>query len=236
MKKSEKTGLIFKKAFTSPQKEEIYKSSMNGLSGPSLEDFSPISMSVANKPFLRKRGVEVEWVDSYKEAAKALACINKERYTGKKTEYKEPKQNSIFDKAKYKFYSYQLALPTIFLIRHAAELAIKETIELVAEKPKNDTHDLKKLWDSLLSHFPNGRVPFDRKNINQITLYINILSHLDSDGTKTRYPTDKKENFTHEQFEFVNCVLLSKSLDAFIDSLRSIDCHYVQSANKKEGK
>lgn len=233
MKKSEKTGLIFKEAFTSPKKEEVYKTFMNDFSDPTLENFSPISMSVANKPYLRKRGSTAEWVDSYKEAAKILAFTNKERRTGKRIEHNVQKQSPIFDKAKYIFYSYQLALPTVFLVRHTAELAIKEAIERVSENPKKDTHDLIKLWNSLLSHFPKNKVPFDRKNINQINLFLDILSHLDSDGTKTRYSTDKEGEYTHGQFEWVNCILLSDTLDNFVKAIRSIDYEYVCISGKK---
>lgn len=138
---------------------------------------------------------------------------------------------------KYTFYSYQLTLPAIFLTKHAAELAIKEAIELTGGKSKDATHNLERLWHSFLARLPKGeKMPFDRANIKQLDSYLTMLTHLDDDGTKVRYATDKEGNYTHEEFEWVNCVLLSKSLDAFIDSLRSMDYEYIQMANKKEGK
>lgn len=225
--------MIFKKAFKAPKEDDIYKSSMkNKLHDPTLKDFAPVSMMGVNK--CDKRYAKKEWVDSYKEAAKRLSIITQEHATGQKKVTQNNETNPFPAGTIYVFYSYQLTLPTIFLARHAAELALKEAIELAGGGDKNATHNLNSLWCSLLSHFPKGRIPFDRATIKQIHSYLEILMHLDDDGTKVRYATDKNNNYTHGDFEWVNCVALTESLDAFIDSLRSIDYEYVQLSNPKK--
>ena len=235
MKKADNKGLIFEKSFKAPKESDIYKPYMEyGLSDPSLEDFTPIWMMRANKD--DERGAKKEWVDSYKEAAKMLSIVNQEHAIGKRIATPNKETNSFLAGAKYTFYSYQLTLPAIFLTRHAAELAIKEAIELAGGKSKDATHNLERLWHSFLARLPEDKIPFDRANIKQMKSYLTILMHLDDDGTKVRYATDKKGNYTHEKYEWVNCALLSKSLDAFIDSLRSVNYEYIQMANKKEGK
>ena len=233
MKKTDEKGLIFKKSFKAPKENEIYKSHMNGLSDPTLKNFAPIWMMAANKD---GKSAKKEWVDSYKEAAKRLSITSQELTSGKKIVPQNRSANPFFMGAGYAFYSYQLTLPAIFLTRHAAELAIKEAIELTGGKPKEATHNPENLWHSLLARFPKSKTPYDKAIIKQMHLYLAILAHLDDDGTKVRYATDRKGNCTHENFEWVNCVLLSKTLDIFIDSLRSIDYEYVQMTNKKEGK
>lgn len=231
MQKMNDKGLIFQKSFKAPKESDIYKSQMNKMSDPTLKNFTPIWMMAANKENAKK-----EWVDSYREAAKRLSLANQELATGKRVTTQDKETNLFRMGAIYMFHSYQLTLPAIFLTRHAAELAIKEAIELTGAKPKDTTHNLESLWNSLLSHFPKSKTPFDRETIKQINAYLAILAHLDDDGTKVRYATDKKGDYTHEDFEWVNCVLLSTSLDAFIESLRSIDYKYIRRANKKEGK
>lgn len=232
MKKKDKIGLIFKKSFKAPKESDVYKPHMNGLSDPTIQDFAPLWLMQAKKD--EKRSAKKEWVDSYKEAAKRLSVINQENVTGKKMKAPDKQIKAFSMGASYAFYSYQLTLPAIFLTRHAAELAIKEAIELTGGKPKDATHNLENLWHALLARFPKNKTPFDREIIKQMSSYLAILAHFDDDGTKVRYATDKKGNYTHEKFEWVNCILLSKSLDAFIDSLRSIDCEYIHLANKTE--
>lgn len=234
---SKDTGLIFKKTFKSPRKDNIYKPHMNGMSDPTMVNYTPISTAVANKPEIRKTGAIREWVDSYKEAAEELSIINQERCIGTKAmTQKGKKEYTLPIWARYAFYSYYYTLPTVFLIRHAAELAIKEAIEKMSDKPQNSTHNLIKLWSSLMSHFPKSRTPFDEKNIREIGEFLRIISHLDDDGIKVRYAFDKNGNYTHEEYEWVNCIALSKSLDKFVEVLRSMDCEYIKTAKKTESE
>lgn len=222
--KKEQQGHIFKNGFRSPQESELYKSSMNGLSDKTLNNFAPISMATTAKEELKNKIAIEEWVGSYAGAAKELARLNQNRCNGGKAQIR------------YMLYEYNYTLPTVFLIRHAAELAIKEAIDKSGKKPNNSTHDLDGLWSSLLSQFPKSRAPADRKIIKQAQTFLQRISHLDSDGTKARYAVDKNGDYTHPEFEWVDCIKLSNALDNFVAILRSIDWTYVKAAKSKEDK
>lgn len=136
----------------------------------------------------------------------------------------------------YVFYKYNYTLPTVFLIRHAAELAIKEAINKSGEEPNDFTHNLDRLWDSLLSQLPKSKTPNDNEIMKQAHKFLQYISHLDNDGTKVRYPVDKNGNYTHAKFEWVDCIKLSNTLVAFVETLRSINWEQVEAAKKKEAK
>lgn len=223
-KKKDKAGLIFKIGLSVPQQKEIYKDRMEKLSDKTLNSFTPISMATTAKEELKNKLVIEEWVDSYVGAAKELAQLNQNRCNGGKAG------------ALYALYKYNYTLPTVFLIRHAAELAIKEAIDKSGKVPNNSTHDLDKLWNSLSSQLPESKTPNDRKTIQQVRTFLQYISHLDNDGTKARYAVDKKGNYTHVKFEWVNCIKLSNTLDAFVTTLRSIDWEHVKASKEKESK
>lgn len=222
--KKEQNGIIFKRYFHAPNEGEVYKSAMNKLSDKTLNNFTPISMATtAKEEFKNKLAIE-EWVDSYVGAAKKLSQLNQDRCNGGKTG------------VLYVFYKYNYTLPTVFLIRHAAELAIKEAINKSGEKPNDFTHNLDRLWDSLLSQLPKSKTPNDNEIIKQAHKFLQYISHLDNDGTKVRYPVDKNGNYTHAKFEWVDCIKLSNTLVAFVETLRSINWEQVEAAKKKEAK
>lgn len=223
-KKKDKVGLIFKIGLSVPQQKEIYKDRMEKLSDKTLNNFTPISMATTAKEELKNKLAIEEWVDSYVGAAKELAQLNQNRCNGGKAG------------ALYALYKYNYTLPTVFLIRHAAELAIKEAIDKSGKVPNNSTHDLDKLWNSLSSQLPESKTPNDRKTIQQVRTFLQYISHLDNDGTKARYAVDKKENYTHAEFEWVDCIKLSNTLDAFVTTLRSIDWEHVKASKEKEAK
>lgn len=235
-KKKNSAGNIFKQEFKAPEEGVIYKTFINGFSIQELQHYTPISLAAANKENIKRRGTAKEWVDSYTEAAIALSKINQERCCNSNAEARNKIENPYIRHSKYVFFSYQLTLPIIFLTRHAAELALKEAIELAGGKLNNQTHDLIKLWNSLLSNFIENKSPFDTNNITQMHSYLQILSHLDDSGTKVRYATDKDGNYTHNNIEWVDCVLLTNKLKSFIESLRSIDYEYVNYSNPKNSK
>lgn len=220
--KKEQNGLIFKSYFHAPNEGEVYKSAMNKLSDKTLNHFTPISMATtAKEEFKNKLAIE-EWVNSYVGAAKQLAQLNQNRCNGGKTGYA--------------LYKYNYTLPTVFLIRHAAELAIKEAIDKSGKVPNSSTHDLDKLWNSISSQLPESKTPNDRKTIQQVRAFLQYISHLDKDGTKARYAVDKNGNYTHAKFEWVDCIKLSNTLDAFVTTLRSIDWEHVKALKEKEAK
>ena len=130
-KKKDKVGLVFKIGLSVPQQKEIYKDRMEKLSDKTLNNFTPISMATTAKEELKNKLVIEERVDSYVGAAKELAQLNQNRCNGGKTGYA--------------LYKYNYTLPTVFLIRHAAELAIKEAIDKSGKVPNSSTHDLDKL-------------------------------------------------------------------------------------------
>lgn len=220
--KKEQNGLIFKSYFHAPNEGEVYKSAMNKLSDKTLNNFTPIFMATtAKEEFKNKLAIE-EWVNSYVGAAKQLAQLNQNRCNGGKTGYA--------------LYKYNYTLPTVFLIRHAAELAIKEAIDKSGKVPNSSTHDLDKLWNSISSQLPESKTPNDRKTIQQVRTFLQYISHLDKDGTKARYAVDKNGNYTHAKFEWVDCIKLSNTLDAFVTTLRSIDWEHVKASKEKEAK
>ena len=220
--KKEQNGLIFKSYFHAPNEGEVYKSAMNKLSDKTLNNFTPISMATtAKEEFKNKLAIE-EWVNSYVGAAKQLAQLNQNRCNGGKTGYA--------------LYKYNYTLPTVFLIRHAAELAIKEAIDKSGKVPNSSTHDLDKLWNSISSQLPESKTPNNRKTIQQVRTFLQYISHLDKDGTKARYAVDKNGNYTHAKFEWVDCIKLSNTLDAFVTTLRSIDWEHVKASKEKEAK
>lgn len=223
-KKKDKAGLIFKIGLSVPQQKEIYKDRMEKLSDKTLNNFTPVSMTTTAKEELKNELAIEEWVDSYVGAAKELARLNQDRCNGGKTG------------VRYVLYKYNYTLPTIFLIRHAAELAIKEVIDKSGKEPNNCTHNLDKLWSSFLSRLPKSRTQTDRDIINQAHKFLQYISHLDNDGTKVRYPVDKNGGYTHAEFEWVDCIKLSNTLDAFVTTLRSIDWEYVKNSKEKEAK
>ena len=207
--KKEQNGLIFKSYFHAPNEGEVYKSAMNKLSDKTLNNFTPISMATtAKEEFKNKLAIE-EW-------------LNQNRCNGGKTGYA--------------LYKYNYTLPTVFLIRHAAELAIKEAIDKSGKVPNSSTHDLDKLWNSISSQLPESKTPNDRKTIQQVRTFLQYISHLDKDGTKARYAVDKNGNYTHAKFEWVDCIKLSNTLDAFVTTLRSIDWEHVKASKEKEAK
>lgn len=222
--KKEQNGLIFKSYFHAPNEGEVYKSAMNKLSDKTLNSFTPVSMATTAKEELKSKLAIEEWVDSYVGAAKQLAQLNQNRCNGGKTEIR------------YVLYKYNYTLPTVFLIRHAAELALKEAIEKGGHTPSNETHNLIKLWNSLVSQLPKNKTPNDRKIMKESLSFLQVLSHLDDDGTKVRYAIDKEGNYTHEKFEWVDCIRLSNTLSAFVTTLRSIDWTYVKATKEKEIK
>lgn len=223
-KKKDKGGLVFKIGLSVPQQKEIYKDRMEKLSDKTLNNFTPVSMTTTAKEELKNKLAIEEWVDSYVGAAKELARLNQDRCNGGKTG------------VRYVLYKYNYTLPTIFLIRHAAELAIKEVIDKSGKEPNNCTHNLDKLWSSFLSRLPKSRTQTDRDIINQAHKFLQYISHLDNDGTKVRYPVDKNGGYTHAEFEWVDCIKLSNTLDAFVTTLRSIDWEYVKNSKEKEAK
>ena len=185
--------------------------------------FLKVACFQAKEELKNKLAIE-EWVNSYVGAAKELAQLNQDRCNGGKT------------KARYVLCKYNYTLPTVFLIRHAAELAIKEAIDKSGKEPNNSTHDLDKLWSSLLSQLPKSKTQTDRQIINQAHKFLQYISHLDNDGTKVRYPVDKNGNYTHAEFEWIDCIKLSNTLDAFVTTLRSIDWEHVKASKGKETK
>lgn len=230
---NKETGLIFKKSFKAPKETDIFKPCMEGFSDPTLADFTPLSSTTTNKAEIRRIATMEEWVNSYREAAKQLSVRNQERCIGTKA----ARQNKNADYelpwyVEYAFYSFYFTPPAVFLARHAVELTIKEAMEKISDSPQKPIHNLISLWDSLVSNFPKGPVPFDRKTIKEIRRFLEIISLLDDDGTKVRYPFDRDGNYTQKEFVWVNCLLLSEFLDDFVDTLRSIDYKYVRAAKK----
>ena len=219
--KKDKNGTYFKEYFSTTKKEDIYRTQMNGLADSAQNTFTPVSMAAIVLKGNREQTAMEEWVDSYVEAAKELAAINQYRSNGSHPHCKP-------------IYKYYYTLPAIFLARHAAELAIKEATQKIGGEIDTHAHNLVSLWHSFLSNFPKSKPPKDKNISKNILSFLEILSHLDDDGTKVRYPANQKGQFTHEEFEWVNCADLTNKVQDLISVLRAIDYNAVKAANKKE--
>lgn len=183
------------------------KSSMDGSNDPSLRSFSLLDFSVLKKADYKEDSFEEEFISSFLNAAKKLA--------------KEGRRD-IDQPGMYVIFNHSYALPVLYLARHCVELSIKRAIRKCGH-PADTVHDLRKLWNSLLSRLPSEKSGQDRKAIKNMGLFIKAISDIDSDGVSLRYPKDRDGHFTQDRALFVDNEKLVGYLEMFVRQLESID-------------
>ena len=101
------------------------------------------------KPEFKEERFEEEFINSFLNAAMELARAGRK---------------AVDKPGMYVFYMHSYALPVLYLARHCMELSIKRAIRKCGFEPKK-IHELKELWDSLVSRFPRQRNREDRREI-----------------------------------------------------------------------
>ena len=181
-KSMNKAKRIFSKhIFPALKERDIIKPDMNGFNDPTLPDFQLLTFSSLFKPEIKNDGIEREYIKSFLNAAKILADEGKRKTT--------PFESFPF----YHIFEYSFALPVLYLSRHCVELSIKRAIFKSGGNPKN-IHDLEKLWTAFSSCHPGQKNKDDRRIINRMLSFIELLSSIDPNGTNLRYPKDNNEN------------------------------------------
>lgn len=120
------------KLFRVLNQESYIKYQMNGLDDPSLRKYQLLATSPLLKKEYKNNKATSEYIDSYMNAARILVDFNTDHT----------------DHYMINFGNWSVALPCIYLCRHALELSMKDVIDKKGLRYK-PTHDLQKLWDSL---------------------------------------------------------------------------------------
>lgn len=195
------SDIIFKKIPV----EQMYKSQMEGFGDESLKDFNPMLLSSTYVSEKREEGAEKEFIVSYLEGAKVLM---KETY-----ERQRPMR------IKKIFYSYSLALPTIYLCRHCLELSLKRAIRLFGRDIKL-THGLEGQWCVFRQCLPEKIISGkERSLLNRMGEFIKDIDRLDDNGTRLRYPVQRDKSFSQEQFLWANTKAIVENTESFVKQM-----------------
>lgn len=197
------TGYIFPKY----KSEEVMRPRMEGIADPALKEFLLLDTSVLAKEEFKEECFEKEFIKSFLNAAESLAADG---------------QKNINGPGMYVLSGYSYALPVLFLTRHCMELALKRALRR-AGKISDNTHDLGKLWNSLLSEFPKQKGREDRRAVRNMGLFVKAITQLDSTGFSLRYSKDKQGQFTQNRPLFINDKELTSYLKKFVDQLEQIN-------------
>ncbi len=201
-------GNVFNKhVFPKYTEKQVLKSQMNGFEDPSLGNFALLDLSALMKAEYKDEMFEDEFIRSFLNAAKELAS------DGRKATDKP---------GMYVISGHSYAIPVLFLTRHCMELAIKRAIRKCGREPMR-SHDLLKLWDSLLSSFPKQKGRDDRRAVKNMRAFVDSIAELDGDGISLRYPHDKDGGLTQDKPLFVNDEEVASYLEKFVEQLESID-------------
>ena len=106
-----------------------------------------------------------------------------------------------------------LTMPFMFLVRHTVELILKH-IRKHCNLPPIPKHNLVILWKDLLPVLKNKNCGFDDEILDYITAFINEISFVDSDGTKTRYSHDTTGKIQNNTPIFINCANIHRFVQA----------------------
>ena len=194
--------MIFEsKIFELKEKNNYIKSTMNGLDEPTLEDFQFLSSSPALIDDCRREGAKEEYILSYVEAAKVIVS------------YKKNLPIKVF------IGKYSLAIPCIYLCRHALELCIKDGIDKM-QGEYDYNHNLHKLWEIFKEMINRQYIDsLEEEIIESMGSFVDFISELDDSGTKLRYP-ENKEQLSQEKLIFVNLREIVETTERFIKQMR----------------
>lgn len=112
-----------------------------------------------------------------------------------------------------------LTIPFMFLVRHTVELIIKH-IRRGCNLPAMPNHHLDKLWNEVVPIIKEMNCGFDDEIIERITGFINDISFVDNDGTKTRYSHDNKGNVQNRTPVFINCDNINRFVQTFSEFVK----------------
>lgn len=183
--------------------QQVMKSQMDGLSDPTLRDFSLLDSSALMKDELKADKFDDEFIQSFLNAAKELAAARR-RATDRP--------------GMYVMLEHSYAILVMFLTRHCIELAIKRAIKKCGAEPKRD-HSLKGLWDSLLSRFPKQKCREDNRTIKNMGAFVKAVANIDDNGISLRYPQNKSGRLTQDRPLFVNNKEVVSYLEKFVEQL-----------------
>lgn len=191
--------------------QQVMKPQMDGLSDPTLRDFSLLDSSALMKDELKADKFDDEFIQSFLNAARELAAAGR---------------RAIDKPGMYVMLEYSYAIPVMFLTRHCIELAIKRAIKKCGAEPKGD-HSLTGLWDSLLLRFPKQKCREDNRTIKNMGAFVKAVADIDGNGISLRYPQDKSGRLTQGRPLFVNDEEVVSYLEKFVEQLQLIDFDYL---------
>lgn len=192
----------FKNSMTS----DLYKNQMNGFNDSTLKDYNPILVSSFYKKEVRDDRQNEEFIMSYLESAKLIM----------EETYKRQGSNQDIRKV---FFSYSLVLPTIYLCRHCLELAIKRSISLLGKTPKLN-HSLLGQWSALREYLREKEVTEQEKLLlNNMENFIKNIEDIDDNGMKLRYPKQKDNSDSQQNFLWMNTREIVNQTEAFVKQL-----------------
>ena len=181
-----------------------FKSQMNGFDDLTLQNFQFLSYSPSLKVEYRHEKAEMEYIDSYVEAAKIIA--------------QNSRTHDFIVKSVIK--SYSLALPCIFLCRQALELSMKRAITKLNQSYKA-IHSLQAIWEKFEGSLCKEVFSSDDERLLlNMKSFIDIISMFDNENaTKLRYSEDKNGNLSQNGLLFLNLEKLTETTELFIKQL-----------------
>lgn len=195
--------------------DELYKQQMNGFNDPSLGHYQLLSVSSLMKEEVKREQYELEYIQSYLNAAKELANIGEQKTA-------QPHA--------YIFYRHSYALPILYLARHCMELAIKRGIARTGHEVKAK-HSLRDLWEVFLSSQITSPLDEDNQTLEKMGAFISYIDMLDPTGTKLRYSADKK-GYSIDSPLWVNSKQVVKQLELFVRQLEALDANHSDLTNQ----
>ncbi len=199
-------GIFKDHVFEGVSEEQLYKSQMNGLNDPTLRHFQLLSTSSLMKAEFKQNQYELEYIQSYLNAAKELADIGEQRTARSHAYY---------------FYQHSYALPILYLVRHCLELCIKRAIVRSGRTAKAK-HNLVDLWKDFLAAHDKAQAQADKQVLEQMSEFVSQIDKLDPTGTKLRYSTNKS-GYSIDGPLWVDSGQVVKQLDLFVQQLESLD-------------
>lgn len=200
-------GRVFKKhVFPNFKAETLIKHQMNGLDDPSLSDYQLLSVASLSKPECKEERFENEYIKSFLNAAKLLACEGACRTA----------RPGI-----YVLFEHSYPLPVLYLCRHCVELSIKRAVVSSGGEAKS-THDLERLWNAFSSLHPGSKTRDDRHAMKWLNDFAIFFHRIDPTGTKLRYSHDRN-GFSQQEPAFLDSKEVVRLTDLFVEQLELLN-------------
>lgn len=114
-------------------------------------------------------------------------------------------------------------VPFLFLCRQTVELSLKNALELTNIKIKKPTHNIQKLWNTFIEQNRSYILEEEQSLINRITVLIEVLYSLDSDGSHFRYSASNNNDLYREKPYLINPKNFSNEVHNMALALNCID-------------